>query len=959
MSEPAEILVKGASEHNLRIGELRIPKNRLVVFTGVSGSGKSSLAFDTLYAEGQRRYVESLSAYARQFLGQLEKPRYERISGLSPTIAIEQKAASGNPRSSVGTITEVYDYMRVLWARAGTQHCHLCGREVTALTSQQLVDEISSLPGGTRARLLAPLVVARKGEHREVIERARERGFVRMRADGRELRLDEETPPLNARRKHTLELVVDRIVVDRTDPARLGDSVETALTESGGELIVEIEDGEDLRFSTQRYCPDCRIGFPELSPLSFSFNSPLGACPACNGLGTRLEMDPELVVPNPGLSIRQGAIRPWAQQLQRSDGWNVRLFEALGRELGVNLDRPWKELDERHRRLVLYGSGGRRVRVNWDRVDLELSRSMRFEGVINTLMRRMQQTSSEEMRKIYRQYLSNVPCAECGGARLRPESRAVRVGGRGIDEISAMTVSGALEWFSALELDGARAIVAAELIKEIGARLGFLADVGLAYLTLDRLGPTLSGGEAQRIRLASQLGSELSGVMYVLDEPSIGLHPRDGARLLDALEGLRDLGNTAIVVEHDRDTIERADHVVDFGPGAGRLGGRVVCAGAPQEVKKHPDSLTGAYLSGRARIEVPERRRDPRGWLRLGGASLNNLRDLDMELPLGTLLVVSGVSGAGKSSLLSQTLLPALQRKLDGASVSVGPHRSLEGWEQLDKVIHIDQKPIGRTPRSNPATYTKAFDEVRKIMASTPEARAYGFGPGRFSFNVRGGRCEACGGAGVVKVEMHFLADVHVPCEVCGGKRYNEATLRVRYKTRNIRELLDTTVSEAREIFAAHRRLRRILDTLEEVGMGYVQLGQPATTLSGGEAQRIKLSRELAKRSTGRTFYVLDEPTTGMHFDDVRKLLAVLGRLVDQGNTVAVIEHNPEVVKCADWLIDLGPGGGREGGRLVAAGTPEEVARSRRSFTGRHLAGMLPSKKPKKTGRSGKRARKR
>jgi excinuclease ABC subunit A len=941
MDEGEHILIKGAAEHNLRIDELRIPKNRLVVFTGVSGSGKSSLAFDTLFAEGQRRYVESLSTYARQFLGQLDKPRYEKLTGLTPTIAIEQKAASSNPRSTVGTVTEIWDYMRVLWARAGTQHCHHCGREVAALTTQQLVDEIAALPPGTRAELLAPVVSGRKGEHREVLERARERGFVRLRVDGAEVRLDDGLPQLAKTRRHDIAIVVDRVVAGGADPVRLADSVETAVRESGGELVVAVAGGPPLRFSTARSCADCGLGFPEPSPQSFSFNSPLGACPDCNGLGTRLQMDPALVVPDPALSIRGGAIRPWAQALQRADGWNTRIFEALERDFGVDLDRPWRRLPERHRRLVLYGSGERRIRVRWKSGESSGQWAMRFEGVANTLLRRLQQTGSEEMREHYRRFLSQRPCPGCEGARLRPESRAVRVGGRGIQELSALSVTDAAAWFAALELPGARGRVARELLVEIGARLGFLAGVGLSYLTLDRLAPTLSGGEAQRIRLASQIGSELSGVLYVLDEPSIGLHPRDGQRLLDALERLRDLGNTVIVVEHDRGTIERADRVVDFGPGAGPEGGRVVCQGSPAEIAACPGSLTGAYLAGRERIPVPGRRREPSGRLRIEGASLNNLRDVDAEIPLGCLVVFTGVSGAGKSSLLSHTVLPALERALAGATAVPGPYRALEGVGLLDKVIHIDQQPIGRTPRSNPATYTKAFDEIRGILAETREARAAGFGPGRFSFNVAGGRCEACGGAGVIRVEMHFLADVHVPCEICRGQRYNEATLRVRYRSRNVREILDLSVREAAALFGRHRRLARILGTLEDVGMGYVRLGQPATTLSGGEAQRIKLSRELSRRDTGRTFYVLDEPTTGLHFDDVRKLLHVLGRLVDQGNTVAVIEHNLDVVQCADWVIDLGPGGGGDGGRIVAAGTPEQVARVPGSATGRFLAQLL------------------
>ncbi len=931
------IEVHGAKEHNLNIDILKIPKHRLVVFTGVSGSGKSSLAFDTLYAEGQRRYVESLSAYARQFLGQLEKPRYDKIKGLSPTIAIEQKAASANPRSTVGTITEVYDYMRVLWARVGTQHCHLCHRPVEAMTPQQLTEEIVGLPAGSKVKLLAPLVVRRKGEHKEVIDRVKEHGFPRMRIDGREYRVDEELPVLHKTKKHTLEIVVDRIVVGKTAPSQLTDSVETALLESDGEIVLALEDGPDRRFSTKRYCTDCKIGFAKLSPQSFSFNSPLGACEACNGLGTRLEIDPSLLIPDPGLSIRQGAIRPWASQLQRNDGWNARIFAALERDFDIDLDKPWRKLSKQKQQLVLFGTGRDRIQVKWQRGKSHGEWSMKFEGVANTMMRRMHQTTSNDMREFYQQYLSNVHCTECDGARLKPESKGVLIEGRAIDELTGMSIAEAKEWFENLRLEGARARIATEVLKEIGARLGFLVNVGLSYLTLDRLGPSLSGGEAQRIRLASQLGAELSGVMYVLDEPSIGLHSRDGARLLDALVGLRDLGNTVIVVEHDRETIDRADHVVDFGPGAGMAGGLVVSQGTPKKVANDRRSLTGKYLAGRESIPMPEQRREPAGWFELKGATLNNLKNVDLKLPLGVFTVFTGVSGAGKSSLLSQTLLPALQRKLHRATTQSGPYREMVGLEQLDKVIHIDQRPIGRTPRSNPGTYTKAFDEVRKIMAQTPEAKAYGFGPGRFSFNVKGGRCEACQGAGVIKVEMHFLADVHVPCEVCHGQRYNEATMRVRFKNRNIRQILDTTVTEARDLFANQPPLLRILNTLEDVGMGYVQLGQQATTLSGGEAQRIKLSRELAKRNTGKTLYVLDEPTTGLHFDDIKKLLHVLFRLVEQGNTVAVIEHNLEVIKCADWIIDLGPEGGDQGGKIVAQGVPEKVAKSKRSHTGRYL----------------------
>ncbi|MBN2527566.1 MAG: excinuclease ABC subunit UvrA [Deltaproteobacteria bacterium] len=930
------IFVKGATEHNLKIEQLEIPKDQLVVFTGVSGSGKSSLAFDTLYAEGQRRYVESLSSYARQFLGQLEKPRFEKLSGLSPTIAIEQKAASANPRSTVGTITEIYDYMRVLWARVGTQHCHECGKEVAALTPDQLVDEISQLGSGVRAEILAPLVVNRKGVHQDVLDRTRERGFVRVRIDGATYRFDDELPKLAKNKKHTIEVVVDRIQVGETEMIRLVDSVETALAESGGELVVAVSGKKDLRFSSKHHCADCNIGFPSLSPQSFSFNSPMGACESCNGLGTRLEMDPALVVPNENLSIYQGAIAPFAAQLQRFDGWNARIFEALEREMGVDLDVPWKKLPKRIKDIVLYGTS-KRVNVEWDRDSSSHRMAIRFEGVANTLLRRLQQTTSPQMREFYTQYMSTIPCSECSGTRLRPESLAVKVGDKSIADVTSLSVEEACHWFENVELFGARSVVAKEILKEIHDRTGFLVNVGLSYLTLDRLAPTLSGGEAQRIRLASQLGAELSGVMYVLDEPSIGLHSKDAAALLDALFGLRDLGNTVIVVEHDRDTIERADYVVDFGPGAGHSGGRVVCEGSLADLMKSKASLTGAYLRGDMQVAPKRAPRKPLGWLELQGATLNNLNNVDVRVPLGTLTVFSGVSGAGKSSLLSGTLLPALQKTLHGSSVHVGPYTKLLGVEQFDKVIHIDQKPIGRTPRSNPVTYTKAFDEIRAVLAQTKEARARGYNAGRFSFNVKGGRCEACGGAGVVKVEMHFLADVYVTCEVCKGHRYNDATLQVRYKSRNIKEILDITVDEAQELFSSHKKLSRILQTLQDVGMGYVHLGQPATTLSGGEAQRIKLSRELAKRSTGRTLYVLDEPTTGLHFDDVRKLLIVLQRLVDEGNTVVVIEHNMDVIQSADWIIDLGPGGGDKGGNVVASGPPAKVMKVAASATGQCL----------------------
>jgi len=851
--EPDAIVVKGAREHNLHIDYLEIPKRQLVVFTGVSGSGKSSLAFDTLYAEGQRRYVESLSSYARQFLGQMEKPKYEHIRGLSPTIAIEQKSASSNPRSTVGTITEIYDYLRVLYARAGEQRCHLCGGAVAARSAAEIVDELGQLPRGTKITLLAPKVEHRKGSFVELLDEARKSGFARARIDGMVVRL-EDVQGLEKLKKHTIELVVDRLAIDPKEEARLTDSVETALRAAQGGLRVLVDgpNGKEERpreYSERRGCPRCGVGLPELTPQMLSFNSPLGMCETCHGLG-QLELG-------------------WEHE--RGEGWK----------------------------------------------------------------------------------LAGETCTECHGLRLRPESRSVFLAGKSITDATALTIADAGKHFRTLKLAGAQAQIAVEICKEINARLGFLNDVGLEYLTLDRATETLSGGEAQRIRLASQLGSELSGVMYVLDEPSIGLHQRDNLRLITTLRRLRDLGNSVLVVEHDQETIEAADWVLDFGPGAGRDGGKVVAQGTPKELAENPRSPTGRYLRGADRIEVPspESRRTPVGFLEVLGAKENNLRDLDVKFPLGVLCAVTGVSGAGKSSLINGILHPALRRALLDANDRVGAHRAVKGVERIDKVIDIDQNPIGRTPRSNPATYTKAFDHIRSLFAMTPESKAYGYGPGRFSFNVKGGRCEACEGDGVREVEMHFLANVHVTCDVCKGKRYNEATLRVKYKDKTIAQVLETTVAEGLELFANQPHIAHILKTLDDVGLGYVQLGQPATTLSGGEAQRIKLSRELAKRDTGQTLYILDEPTTGLHFSDVKRLLTVLERLVETGNSVIVIEHNLDVVKRADWVIDLGPEGGARGGELIAEGTPEQVADVERSFTGRFLAKLLGG------GRRGKRHR--
>ncbi len=938
-AKPDRIEVVGAREHNLRVDRLELPKHELVVFTGVSGSGKSSLAFDTLFAEGQRRYMESLSAYARQFLGRMERPAVERLRGLSPTIAIEQKAASANPRSTVGTITEIYDYLRVLYARAGQQHCHQCGKPVRGRSAQEIVEEVAALPDGSRVVVLAPKVVHRKGEFRELFGELLAAGFARVRVDGNVHRLD-EPPALDKRKRHDVEVVVDRVTVGPEDLGRLTESVELALREGGGELLLAFDDGREQAFSERRTC--CGQSFPELSPQSFSFNSPLGMCPTCHGLGSVEAIDPDLVIPDRSKSIRGGAIAPWANSMERGEGWRFRIIEAMSKACDVDLDVPFRELPKKKQRTVLYGVEDR-IEVAWEseRTGSHGTFGVRFEGVLNLLTRRMKETTSEAMREQYLRYFSTQPCRVCEGRRLRSESLAVRLADVGIAEVTAMTVRAASEHFAGLELTGNARTIAAGVLREVQSRLKFLLDVGLEYLTLDRAGPTLSGGEAQRIRLASQLGSELSGVMYVLDEPSIGLHARDNQRLIATLENLRDLGNSVIVVEHDEETIRAADYVVDFGVGAGKGGGEVIYAGPPTGLERCARSLTGQYLGGRRRIEVPGARRPPAGWITIHGAREHNLQDIDVRVPLGCLVAVTGVSGAGKSSLVNGILLPALARVLHGGSDRVGAHDAIEGLEALDKVIAIDQKPIGRTPRSNPGTYTKAFDEIRDVFAQLPESRARGFTPGRFSFNVKGGRCEACSGDGMVKVEMHFLSDVYVPCEVCEGRRYNAQTLSVRFKGKTIAEVLDTSIEACAALFASYPRLSRILQTLLDVGLGYVAIGQPAPTMSGGEAQRVKLSRELGKVQTGRTLYVLDEPTTGLHFEDTRRLLLVLQRLVDAGNTVVVIEHDLDVVQQADWVLDLGPEGGAGGGRLVAQGTPEDVAREPASHTGRFLAPRL------------------
>lgn len=951
------IHIRGAREHNLQNVEVKIPKKRFVVITGVSGSGKSSLAFDTLYAEGQRRYVESLSAYARQFLGQMEKPRYDTIRGLGPTISIEQKTTGTNPRSTVGTITEISDYLRVLFARVGTQHCHLCGKAVSGQSAEQIARELNQLLQ-TSANgclwLLAPLLVNRKGEHRELLTSARESGVVRLRVDGVIVRSD-EIEALDKRKKHDVEAVIDRLTGNEVSPARLQESVEQALKTGKGTLIAWLHPPEDASakasrpesqkptevvFSEHLACEGCGVSFPELTPQAFSFNSPQGMCKACNGLGSRVEMDPALIIPDDSLSIDAGAIAPWGEDASEKKTWDFR--GQMLQHLKLDPKKPLNKLSAKQRHQLLYGTGDKKYEVTW--TANSGSGSGRFkiswEGVIPRLMRRFRQTQSERARKYYSQFLGNAECSECGGSRMRAESAAVRVAGKTIVQVSRMTVTEAASFFSQLKLVGARQEIATEILKELASRIGFLSAVGLGYLSLDRAGPSLSGGEAQRIRLASQVGSELTGVIYVLDEPSIGLHQRDNQKLLTTLFRMRDIGNTVVCVEHDEDTIRAADYVIDFGPGAGVRGGQVVFSGTPDELLRSSSSSTGAYLSGKKRIEIRPRR-TPKAWLTVEGARENNLKHVDAAFPLGVLVAVTGVSGAGKSTLVNDILCPALARHFHGSTDKVGKHKRLSGVEHVDRVINIDQRPIGRTPRSNPVTYVKVFDEIRSFFAQLPEARARGYTPGRFSFNVKGGRCESCEGDGVLKIEMHFLADVYVKCEECGGKRYNQATLEVSYKGKNISQVLDLTVSEALVLFAAHPSIAAPLRLLSEVGLEYMPLGQPSPTLSGGEAQRIKLARELSKRATGRTVYVLDEPTTGLHFEDIVKLLEVLHRLVDAGNSVIVIEHNLDVIKCADHVLDLGPEGGPDGGELVAAGTPEQVARVAASHTGRFLKRTL------------------
>ncbi len=932
------IVIKGAREHNLKNLDIEIPRDRLVVITGLSGSGKSSLAFDTIYAEGQRRYVESLSAYARQFLEQMEKPDIDSIEGLSPAISIEQKTTSRNPRSTVATITEIYDYLRLLFARVGHAFCYNCGREISQQSVQQIVDRLRAWPEGTRIHVLAPVVRDRKGEYKKELSDLRRAGFVRAKIDGKLVELGDEIN-LNKNQRHTIEVIVDRLALRAGIEKRLSDSLEVAFKHGNDLLKIERLDGEpgEIYFSQRFACVECGISYPEITPRMFSFNSPHGACPECSGIGSIMYFDPELVVQNEDLSLADGAIAPWATM-----NYMQPVLESLASHYGFSLDQPWKTIPSKVRKIILNGSGSEEIEFTYQRGDHRHGYARPFEGVLVWLDRRYKETESESIREVLEAYMNMRPCPACGGSRLKKESLFVRFNGKSISEVVAMPIKQALAFFENPQLSAQEAEIARLILKEIRERLSFLIGVGLDYLTLDRSAGSLSGGEAQRIRLATQIGSSLVGVLYILDEPSIGLHQRDNRRLLATLKRLRDIGNSVLVVEHDRDTMLEADHIIDMGPGAGIHGGHVVAQGTPAEIMANPASLTGKYLSGELEIPVPARRRQPSTrWLTIRGARENNLRDLTVSFPLGLMVCVTGVSGSGKSTLVLDTLYRALAQKLNGSRERAGAYKAIEGIEHLDKVIHVDQSPIGRTPRSNPATYTGLFTHIRDLFSQLPEARMRGYGPGRFSFNVKGGRCEACQGDGIIRIEMHFLPDVYVTCEVCGGQRYNRDTLEIRYKGKSIAEVLNMTVLDAIDFMGSVPLIRQKLETMRDVGLDYIHLGQSATTLSGGEAQRIKLARELARRATGRTLYILDEPTTGLHFDDIRKLLGVLSRLADAGNTVLVIEHNLEVIKSADYIIDLGPEGGDRGGEIVAKGTPEEVAATRGSYTGEFLREVL------------------
>ena len=935
------IKIRGANEHNLKGLDVDIPRNEFVVLTGLSGSGKSSLAFDTIYAEGQRRYMESISSYARQFLGQMEKPNVEKIEGLSPAISIDQKSTNRNPRSTVGTVTEIYDYFRLLYARIGTPHCPDCGKEISRQTVDQMVDHIMSMPEGTKLQLLAPTVRGRKGEHAKVLDKAKRSGYVRVRIDGNMYELEEEIK-LDKNIKHNIEIVVDRLVVKEGIQRRLTDSIESVLELTDGLLMVDVIGGETQTFSQSFSCPDCGTSVEEIEPRSFSFNNPFGACPGCFGLGYKMEFDMDLMIPDQSLSINQGAIvvMGW-QSCNDGKSFTNAILRALGEEYGFDLDTPFKDYPEKIQHILIHGTGGKEVKVYYKGQRGEGTYPVAFEGLIKSVERRYKETFSETSKQEYETYMRITPCKECKGMRLKRSSLAVTICDKNIYEITNLSIGHLQEFLNQMELTPTKQLIGKQVLKEIKARVGFLMDVGLDYLSLSRATASLSGGEAQRIRLATQIGSGLVGVCYILDEPSIGLHQRDNDKLLATLKNLRDMGNTLIVVEHDEDTMFAADHIVDIGPGAGSHGGRVVAQGTAEEIMQVEESITGQYLSGKLRIPVPATRRTPTGWLKVEKAQENNLKKIDVEIPLGVMTCVTGVSGSGKSSLVNEILYKSLAKQLNRARTIAGKHDKITGVEQLDKVIDIDQSPIGRTPRSNPATYTGVFDQIRDLFASTPDAKAKGYSKGRFSFNVKGGRCEACSGDGIIKIEMHFLPDVYVPCEVCGGKRYNRETLEVKYKDKSIFDVLDMTVEEAMPFFENLPSIRRKIETLYDVGLSYVKLGQPSTTLSGGEAQRIKLATELSKRSTGHTIYILDEPTTGLHFADVHKLIEILHRLAEGGNTVVVIEHNLDVIKTADYIIDMGPEGGDRGGRVVAKGTPEEVACVEGSYTGKYVKKIL------------------
>ena len=945
------IRIMGAREHNLKNIDVTIPRNELVVLTGLSGSGKSSLAFDTIYAEGQRRYMESLSSYARQFLGQMEKPDVDQIEGLSPAISIDQKSTNRNPRSTVGTVTEIYDYFRLLYARIGIPHCPECGRVIEKQTVDQMVDRVRLLPEGTKILVLSPVVRGKKGRHEKVLERARRAGYVRVRVDGNPYDLTEEEIELDKNIKHSIEIIVDRLVVREGMDRRLADSLENALELAEGLAQIQVVGGELIQFSQNFACPDCGISIPEIEPRSFSFNNPFGACPSCAGIGYKMEFDPELMIPDKSKSINDGAIAVLGWQSCMKDGsWTNATLVGLARKFGFSLDTPWKDLPEKAKDILLNGSPEEfEIQYKSQSSVSKVAYRITFEGLMENTYRRYKETG-ERMRQEYEQFMRISPCKVCGGKRLKKESLAVTVGGRNIYDVTCLSVRDLLSFVKDLELTPQQQMIGEQILKEIRSRVSFLSNVGLDYLSLSRATATLSGGEAQRIRLATQIGSGLVGVCYILDEPSIGLHQRDNDKLLRTLKSLRDMWNTVIVVEHDEDTMRAADYIVDIGPGAGSHGGEVVACGTAEEIMSNPDSLTGQYLAGKRYIPVPAVRRKPSGWLTVRGAAMNNLKHIDVKIPLGVLCLVTGVSGSGKSSLVNEILYNQLARDLNRARTIAGPHDGIDGEEQLDKVINIDQSPIGRTPRSNPATYTGVFDIIRDLFAGTPDAKAKGYSKGRFSFNVKGGRCEACSGDGIIKIEMHFLPDVYVPCEVCGGKRYNRETLDVKYKGKSIYDVLDMTIEEAVSFFANVPAVRDKIQTLYDVGLGYVKLGQPSTELSGGEAQRIKLAAELSRRSTGKTIYILDEPTTGLHFEDVRKLTQILQKLVEGGNSVVVIEHNLDVIKTADYIIDMGPEGGDGGGTVVACGTPEEIAKAHWSYTGYYVNKMLEQGKREETG---------